>query len=124
MPSQPPQSTAYETQDNPIQKEPAEQRSAQQQASSDSNPVEQRIPQQQSKSIDDATPTAMGYGIRGAGAGEEARGLSDEDAGRHNELDAEQMAAPGEGRVADAVGGRTREGASGEQEDLASDLDR
>lgn len=66
----------------------------------------------------------MGRGIRGAGAGEEARGLSDEDVGRHNELDAQQMAAPGEGDIADAISGRRRQGATGEQEDFASDLDR
>jgi len=41
-------------------------------------------------------------------------------------LDGEQMAMPGEGRVADAVAGRGQKGngVGGEQEDLASDLDR
>ena len=125
-PSQPSQDTAYSTSNNPVEKEPAEDRAAEynDRSNSQSYGVEQRIPQQQSESTDDATPSSMGRGIRGAGAGEEARGLGEEDVGRHRELDGEQMAAPGEGDVADAVSGRSREGASGQQEDLASDLDR
>ncbi|KAF2099544.1 hypothetical protein NA57DRAFT_55503 [Rhizodiscina lignyota] len=124
MPSQPSKSTAYETGDNPVSKEPAEARAAQYNDSSDSYPTEQRMPQQQSGSIDDATPSAMGQGIRGAGAGEEARGYGEEDVGRHQELDAQQMAAPGEGEVASAVEGKTKRGASGQQEDLVADIDR
>jgi hypothetical protein len=63
--------------------------------------------------------------VRGAGAGEEKEGKTEEDVGRHNELDAAQMAMPGEGRVADAVAGRgVNNGVGGEQEDFASDLDR
>lgn len=93
-------------------------------ALSSSVPVDQRVPTQQSSSADDATPSSLGYGVRGAGPGEEARGLRNEDVGRHKELDADQMAAPGEGSVYDAVAGGSKSGASGEQHDLASDLDR
>ena len=59
--------------------------------------------------------------MRGAGAGEEEKGETEESMGRHNELDAEQMGPPGEGKVASAV---RNAGIGGEQEDLASDLDR
>jgi hypothetical protein len=125
-PSQPTPQQAYETHGNPATKEPFEDRMADANANaySSSNTVDQRIPTKQSSSIDDATPSSLGQGIRGAGPGEEARGLTSEDIGRHKELDADQMAAPGEGRVHDAVAGRSRAGASGEQEDLARDLNR
>lgn len=123
-PSQPTQQQAYETHGNPATKEPFEDRMADANAYSSSNTVDQRIPTKQPSSIDDATPSSLGYGIRGAKPGEEARGMTNEDIGRHKELDADQMAPPGEGRVHDAVAGRSRTGASGEQEDLASDLDR
>lgn len=64
--------------------------------------------------------------MHGAPPGEEAKGLSEEDVGRQKELDGEQMAAPGEGRVAAAVreAGGKKSGGGGEQPDLAADLDR
>lgn len=63
--------------------------------------------------------------MHGAPAGEERKGLSEEDVGRHRELDAQQMAAPGEGRVADAVAkGGHGTGGGGSQPGLESDLDR
>ena len=83
---------------------------------------DKRIPTKQTTSQSEATPTPVAYGIRGAPAGEERHGLTHEDVGRSNELDAQQMAAPGEGKVASAVDNKP--GASGEQPDLASDLDR
>lgn len=83
---------------------------------------DQRVPQKQTSSDDEATPSSLGRGIRGAGPGEEARGKTAEDVGRNQELDAEQMAAPGEGRVAGAV--ENKSGASGGEQGLESDLDR
>jgi len=64
----------------------------------------------------------LARGIHGAPAGEEAKGQTEESTGRHNELDAEQMAAPGEGKVAAAVDRKS--GASGGEQGLESDLDR
>ena len=66
------------------------------------------------------------HSIQGAPAGEEAKGLSHEDVGRHKELDGQQMAMPGEGRVADAVRSNDKFGAGGggAEQDFASDLDR
>jgi len=43
--------------------------------------------------------------------------------GRNQELDADQMAAPGEGKIADAVKG-TQSGAGGSEPGMESDLDR
>lgn len=74
------------------------------------------------RSIDEATPSSLGRGIHGAPPGEEAHGGTHESVGRHNELDGEQMRAPGEGDVADIVD--KKPGATGEQVDLAADLDR
>lgn len=123
-PSQPTQAQAYTTLGNPSTKDPSERKQSAINAHDESQPVERRIPQKQS-SNSQGQPSALGQGIHGAPAGEESKGLTGEDVGRHNELDGEQMAAPGEGRVADAVAGRGKSmGGGGEQPDLASDLDR
>jgi hypothetical protein len=59
------------------------------------------------------------------GGGRDSDWKTEEEQGRHNELDAEQMAAPGEGRIRDAVvGDASEQGRSGNQVDLASDLER
>jgi hypothetical protein len=83
---------------------------------------DQRVPSEQSSSIDEATPTSVARGVRGAPPGEEAAGHTHESAGRNQELDAEQMAAPGEGKIASAVD--RKPGASGKQEGLETDLDK
>lgn len=83
---------------------------------------DKRIPQKQTTSQDEATPTSVARGIRGAPPGEEAKGLTHEDVGRSNENDGEQMAAPAEGKIAAAVDNKP--GATGAQEGLESDLDR
>ncbi|OCK93740.1 uncharacterized protein K441DRAFT_564421, partial [Cenococcum geophilum 1.58] len=52
-------------------------------------------------------------------------GKTVEDVGRHNELDGEQIAAPGEGKVRGVVEGEDgRKGASGQQDDLTADIER
>lgn len=71
--------------------------------------------------ISDATPSSLGYGITGAPPGEETRGYTNSDQFRGGDLDGEQMRAPGEGDVTRAV--NEKPGATGEQPDLASDLD-
>jgi len=126
-PSQPTKQQAYETEGNPATLEPAESRAAGSNAQHTANnsPVDRRVPQEQSPSTDQAQPTALGRGVRGAGPGEEVLGKTHEDVGRHRELDGQQMAAPGEGDVYQAVEGKHgKQGATGEQEDLASDLER
>ena len=52
---------------------------------------DQRIPSKQTSSIDEATPSAMGRGVRGAPAGEDSSKLTDQEMGRSQEVDAEQM---------------------------------
>lgn len=124
--SQPTLNQAYTTPGNPASQNPAEHAQASFNAADNSASVDQRIPTKQSsdnQGLENAK--APGGGTHGAPAGEEAKGLTEEDVGRHNELDGEQMAAPGEGKVAAAVarGGKGM-GGGGAEPDLASDLDR
>ncbi|RYN80400.1 hypothetical protein AA0117_g3260 [Alternaria alternata] len=126
-PSQPSLDQAYTTPGNPAQKDPKEQVQTEFNAADNSASVDQRIPTKQATDAEGLRNAKFeeGMGVHGAPAGEERKGLGHEDVGRHKELDGQQMAAPGEGRVADAVakGGKGM-GGGGEQPDLASDLDR
>ncbi|KAF2132586.1 hypothetical protein P153DRAFT_283788 [Dothidotthia symphoricarpi CBS 119687] len=125
-PSQPTLNQAYTTPGNPASKDPTEKSESEFNASDNSAIVDKRVPTKQASDAQgEANSKAPGGGIHGAPAGEEAKGKTHEDVGRHNELDGEQMAAPGEGRVADAVakGGKGM-GGGGAEPDLASDLDR
>jgi hypothetical protein len=125
-PSQPTLNQAYTTPGNPASTNPQEKEQASFNAADNSASVEQRIPTKQAsdeQGLENAK--APGGGVRGAPAGEEAKGLTEEDVGRHNELDGAQMAASGEGDVAAAVAkGGKGQGGGGSQPDLASDLDR
>ncbi|KZM18517.1 uncharacterized protein EKO05_0002327 [Ascochyta rabiei] len=126
-PSQPTQDQAYQTPGNPVSANPTEQAQQSFNATDNSATVDQRIPRKQASDAagDRNAKFEEGAGVHGAPAGEEAKGLSEEDVGRHKELDGQQMAAPGEGRVAAAVarGGKGM-GGGGAEPDLASDLDR
>nr|OQO16752.1 hypothetical protein B0A51_15707 [Rachicladosporium sp. CCFEE 5018] len=123
-PSQPTLNQAYTTPGNPAQTDPSEKAQASANASTSTPATETRnsVPTTQSSSIDDATPSSLGYGIHGAPPGEEAKGETEESIGRNRELDADQMGAPGEGKVATSVD--RKPGASGTQEGLESGLDR
>lgn len=70
----------------------------------------------------EAIPSSLGHGVRGAPPGEEKFGRTNEQVGRHQELEGDKMRMLNEGDVADAV--NRKPGASGSQPDLASDLDR
>jgi hypothetical protein len=126
-PSQPTQDQAYETPGNPASANPAEKSAPGFNASDNSASVDQRIPQKQASDAAGHHNAKFeeGAGVHGAPAGEEAKGLSYEDVGRHKELDGEQMAAPGEGKVAEAVvkGGKGM-GGGGSEPSFTSDLDR
>lgn len=122
-PSQPTQEQAYTTPGNPASKTSAEVSQSALNSVNNSKPTDTRIPTKQ-VSEDEAQPSALGRGIHGAPPGEEAKGLTEEDVGRHRELDGQQMGAPGEGAVADAVAGRGTKGIGGQQPDFAADLDR
>ncbi|KAI1386548.1 uncharacterized protein F4822DRAFT_319802 [Hypoxylon trugodes] len=121
-PSQPSKATAYETQGNPASSNPSEQRSEQRHSHDHGRVVDERSPSGQAAGLKEAVPSSLGYGIRGAPAGEEQFGRTHEQVGRNRELEGEQMRAPGEGDVADVV--QRKPGAGGEQPDLAGDLDR
>jgi len=111
---------------NPASQDPVEKEEASFNAADNSASVDQRIPTKQAtdnQGLDNAK--APGGGKHGAPAGEESKGLTEEDVGRHNELDAQQMGAPGEGKVAAAVAkGGKGQGGGGAEPDQASDLDR
>ncbi|OJD32860.1 uncharacterized protein BKCO1_3500053 [Diplodia corticola] len=131
-PSQPTTAQAYTTPGNPATHNPAERAAAADSSpsSSSSGPavVDRRVPTKQTTADDEATASSLGRGVRKPGAaGEEAKGLRDEDVGRHRELDAQQMAAPGEGRVAAAVRGGEdgmKTGSGGVEPGLETDLER
>ncbi|KAK7182078.1 hypothetical protein DPSP01_008244 [Paraphaeosphaeria sporulosa] len=129
-PSQPSLNQAYTTPGNAATKEPAEQIQTDSNARSialdNSEPVDRRVPNEQVASGTEGQAKAPGGGIHGAPPGEEAKGLTEEDVGRHNELDGAQMAAPGEGDIAAAVANNNTFGAggAGKEQDFASDLDR
>ena len=126
-PSQPSIDQAYTTPGNPAQKDPKEQVQTEFNATDNTANVEQRIPTKQATDAEGLRNAKFeeGMGVHGAPPGEESKGLSHEDVGRHKELDAQQMAAPGEGKVANAVarGGKGMGGGGG-QPGLESDLDR
>ncbi|KAI1639305.1 hypothetical protein F4809DRAFT_657802 [Biscogniauxia mediterranea] len=123
-PSQPPTSASYTTTpDNPVTCTPAEREQQQYHhhhgGSSNNKQTEDRLPPPPSSNglnISDATPSSLGYGIRG---GEQA-GLGGR---RHSDPDDEKMRAPAEGAVADAVA-RKPGAAGGAGPDMAGDLER
>lgn len=129
-PAQPSWRNAYETEGNPAETNTAEQRRAHEKSDfldrhDGDSTVEDRKPGTQKSYGDtaDATPSSLGYGKSGGSlTGEERQGKSEEDVGRHRELEGEQMRAPGEGEVADVVS--RKPGAGPLEPDFASDLDR
>ncbi|KAL1302499.1 hypothetical protein AAFC00_002888 [Neodothiora populina] len=121
-PAQPSLNQAYTTPGNPVSREPAEKAQSNINSHSDAPTTDKRIHSEQAHSQSEATPTSVARGVRGAPAGEESKGLSNEDVGRHNENDGEQMAAPAESKIADAV--ENKPGATGAAPGLESDLDR
>ncbi|QIW96897.1 hypothetical protein AMS68_002415 [Peltaster fructicola] len=120
-PAQPTLNQAYTTSGNAATQEPAEKAQANANAQDNSSKVEQRVPTKQTSSSDEATPSSLGIGIHGAPPGEEAKGQK-HDTGLSGGTEAEQMRAPGEGEVRDAVD--RKPGATGEEPGLETDLDR
>ncbi|KAK7993430.1 hypothetical protein PG989_006811 [Apiospora arundinis] len=129
-PSQPSQDTVYKTPGNAANANPAEKNAREHHSHpSGQQHLDERLPSggrsagaQQRQ--DAAQPSSLGYGSRaGAPPGEESRGLTEEDVGRHKELEGEAMVAgAGEGRVANAV--EDKPGATGSEPDLLANLDR
>ena len=117
-PSQPSQQTGLNQPQNPASKTSTEQTTSQQ--PTDSTKIDQRVPSQHDH---EAEPTAMAAGDRGP---LKERDISRSDAhpyANDGNLEGEQMRAPGEGDVAQAVkqgggGGHAEEG------ELTGDMDR
>ncbi|EME88920.1 uncharacterized protein MYCFIDRAFT_102044, partial [Pseudocercospora fijiensis CIRAD86] len=127
-PSHPGPNAAYETAGNPTQKEPVEASRAQQNAQMDDDNAmyvwkhfSRRGANEGEVGFDKAVPTSLGRGIHGAPPGEETKGYT-QASYDSQELDAEQMGAPGEGKVYAAV--KNKPGASGSQPGFESDLER
>ena len=72
--SQPSKDAAYETAKNPVSKEPAERAQGKKNSIDSSKPVDVRVPSDQANG-QEPMPTSVARGIRGAGAGEEAKGI-------------------------------------------------
>ncbi|KAF2716597.1 hypothetical protein K431DRAFT_316441 [Polychaeton citri CBS 116435] len=118
-PSQPTLNQAYSTTGNPAQTNPAEESQQSTNASSEASGVaDQRIPQKQTSSIEEGTFSSLGHGIHGA----PSSSADPNDQDRSNELTAEQMGAPGEGAVSDAV--ERKPGAGPGAPGLETDLDK
>jgi len=119
---QPTAQQGYEASGNNATKDPSEslQSSKNTAAAKDGHTTSQRNASDQNSAS--PTSTSLGRGIHGAPAGEEGKGHTEEAVGRHNELDGEQMAAPGEGKVAHAV--ENKAGASGAEQGMETDLER
>lgn len=120
-PSQPPSNAAYKTEGNPTTSNPGEQREAHSNHPQGRIIDERRTPSNHPQN-QEAVPSSLGYGTHGAPSGEERTGKTNEQIGRHRELEGDKMRTLNEGEVADAV--HRKPGASGSQPDLASDLDR
>ncbi|RYO78667.1 hypothetical protein DL766_004890 [Monosporascus sp. MC13-8B] len=118
-PAQPPSSSAYTSESNPATSNLAEQRAAQNHPRG--KPTDERLPTSQA-SGQEPTAAPLGHGVRGVPAGKERFGKTEEQVGRHNELEGDQLRTLNEGDISDAVD--RKPGATGSQPDFASDLDR
>lgn len=125
QPSQPPLNTAFKQDDNPAQTTDLEQLTGIQasKGSENSPQVDRRSAHDvESSHTNPPTSTALGAGERGPLV---SRPLSNSTAetASSSELEGEQMRAPGEGDVADAVKNKADKGGFGEQKSLTADLD-
>jgi len=124
-PSQPSQQTAVEQSRNPAEQTSDERNIADNDTSKNAPTIESRsVPSQRSEDNSSPTETAMGYGDRGP---LKERDISESDTQNYSnksDLEGEQMRAPGEGDVADAVQGKGNNPDSGhaEEESLTDNL--
>lgn len=128
---QPSNIDAYTQADNPVTKEPVEKRAATQNTSKQTSSTAHAVP---SEHAGEGTFSSLGRGVRGGEPADatEARNTSrggDSDKAQNENVDAEQMATLGEGKVADAVERKSgMQKAPGDAEvkidDFSSDLDK
>ena len=124
-PSQPNQQTGLDQSQNPASKTSAEQTESRDPSTTSQPPIDHRRQNDVPSTHDDsATSSSLGRGDTGA---LKQKAIPESDAQNYSEdsnQEGEQMRAPGEGEVADAVmrgGGKT--GAGGEEESLAQNMD-
>ncbi|MCJ1240906.1 hypothetical protein MMC14_008910 [Varicellaria rhodocarpa] len=124
-PSQPPLDQVYNTQGNPADQSPQEQRSSSSNASSNSASL---LDSRQNGDIpvpsthqESATPSSLGYGARDSSKDNENISPSTTSPTTNSNNEGEQMRAAGEGDIYKAKFNKT---GFGEQDDLASDLNR
>jgi len=124
-PSQPSQQTGVEQSQNPAEQTSAERNVADNDTSKNAPTTETRsVPSQRSEEDSNPTQTAMGYGDRGPLKERDISESNQQNYSNKPDLDGEQMRAPGEGDVADAVQGKgdnPKEG-HGEEESLMDNM--
>lgn len=123
--SQPAKETSYKESSNPADSTSAEQfAGAREAAASDNTPKVDRRSAHDVESTHDnpAEPSALGSGDTGP-LTEKALPKSTAETVSSSENDGEQMRAPGEGEIADAVQNKAEKGGFGEQESLTRDMD-
>ncbi|KAK8162796.1 hypothetical protein IWX90DRAFT_253135 [Phyllosticta citrichinensis] len=108
-PQQPPTAAAYAQSNNPVSRNPAEPSTSTSAADANTTTEAHRTA---SSAPSTGVPTSLARGVHGTAAEAGAdKAASEVGGGQH---DQEQMAAPGEGAVADAVvGGQGKSGAAG-----------
>lgn len=124
-PSQPSQQTGVEQSRNPADQTSAERNVADNDTSNSAPPMESRtVPSQRSEETSNPTQTSMGYGDRGPLKERDISESNQQNYSNKGDLEGEQMRAPGEGDVADAVQGRGDNARTGhaEEENLMDNL--
>lgn len=122
-PSQPSQQTSYNQPTNPSSQTASEQSKSQDPSSSAAPPIDHRQPHDVPSTHSGGAATwALGKGDTGPLKQKDIPASDAQNYSAKSELEGEQMRAPGEGDVADAVTGK-RFGGHGEQEGLTENMD-
>lgn len=128
MAAQPPKSAAYTAASNPVDRTPAEKNATTPSASNPARNIAHRGPDSEDPNAGGLPAYGLGQGIHSHGPANKREAKGGVEEGKADE--AEQMAAPGEGKVASAVerksGTQRAEGQTGEvvMDDYASGLER
>lgn len=105
--SQPSQQTGVEQSNNPAEQTSAERNVADNDTSKNDPTIETRtVPSQRSEEDSNPTNTSLGYGDQGPLKERDISESNKQNYNEHGNLEGEQMRAPGEGDVADAVQGK------------------
>jgi hypothetical protein len=123
-PSQPNQQTSLEQSKNPASKTSEEQTKAQDVSSTSQPPIDHRSQHDMpSTNGEEATSSSLGHGDTGSLKEKDIPGSDAQNYSDDPNTEGEQMRAPGEGDVANAVmGGMGKAGGSGEQESLMENI--